>query len=162
MLFLALLERHGEGSRAKIMGVLRKQPGMNKTRLCKAVGLSWATITYHLNRLQVQGAVELQRAGKRDVLCFPVSVPQRYRAWLATLHDEKAVQALDALADDEAGVRELSKRVGLSESAMRRRLVRLHENGVVRKRGVLRPLYSRNPDADPTIWADELGLEPKP
>lgn len=149
MLFLAKLEREGEGSRARIMDLLRRHPGMNKTRLCKEVGLSWATTTYHLKRLQHQGAVDLQHRGKRDVLCFPVSVSPKDRAWLATLHDPTAAAALGAIGVGRAGVRELSKRIGLSESAARRRLERMHADGVLTKRGVLRPVYSRNTDAAP-------------
>lgn len=161
MLFLAVLEREGEGSRARIMDILRRNPGMNKTRLCKAVGLSWATTTYHLKRLKSQGAVDLQRHGRRDVLCFPVSVPAKYRAWLSTMHDEKAIRALGALGDDEAGVRELARRVGLSESAMRRRLERLHGDGILSKRGKLRPVYARNPDMAPQEGATKRSDPPR-
>ncbi|MHB8633615.1 MAG: winged helix-turn-helix transcriptional regulator [Thermoplasmatota archaeon] len=144
-----MLERDGHGSRARIMKILRQQPGVNKTQLGKAVGLSWATTSYHLKRLQSEGAVELLRHGKRDVLCFPVSVPPKYRAWLATLRDPKAILALDALGAGEAGVREISKRAGLSESAVRRRLERMRTDGVISKRGLLRPVYARNHRSEP-------------
>ena len=98
MLSLALLEREGEGSRARIMQVLRERPGLNKTQLCRLVGLSWATTTYHLRRLQVQGAVELERRGRRDVRCFPVAVPAKYRPWLAALLDASSSQILETIS----------------------------------------------------------------
>jgi DNA-binding transcriptional ArsR family regulator len=145
MLFVALLERQGEGSRARILATLRRNPGLNATRLARAVGLSWTTTMYHLKRLRAQGAIELQRHGRRDIRCFPVGVPAKYRSWLAALHNEKDAEVLDALGPGEAGVRELSQRMGLSESAMRRRLERLREDGVLEKRGKLRPVYLRNP-----------------
>jgi len=147
MLFLALLEKEGQGSRAKIMEALRRQPGMNLSQLCNAVNLSWTTTKYHLGRLQAQGVVELQKRGRRDIQCFPIGVPAKYRPWLATLLDEEAVRILQALKDREAGVAELAKRVGLSESATRRRLERMRRDGVLAKRGKLRPRYARNPDS---------------
>ena len=157
MLFLALLEREGEGSRARIMEALRRNPGMSLTRLCKAVGLSWATTKYHVKRLESQGAIQFERRGRRDILCFPVSVPAKFRPWLATLLDEGAMEVLRALGPrGEVGVLELSRRLGISESATRRRLNRMQESGMVQKRGQLRPVYSRNDD-----WPGAAPQEPE-
>ncbi|MCA1820133.1 MAG: winged helix-turn-helix transcriptional regulator [Thermoplasmatota archaeon] len=128
------------------METLRTHPGMNKSRLGEAVGLSWATTTYHLKILETQGAVHLERRGRRDVLCFPVGVPVRFRPWLATLLDTSSLRVLDALGHDELGVAELSRRRGLSESALRRQLGRLEGAGIVLKRGQLRPRFARNPE----------------
>jgi DNA-binding transcriptional ArsR family regulator len=162
MLFLALLEREGEGSRAKIMEILRRHPGMNQTRLCEAVGLAWATTKYHLRRLQAQGAVVLEKRGRRDILCFPVAVPIKYRPWLATLLDKDVMRVLKALGPgDEVGVLELSRRLGLSESATRRRLGRMEAEGIVRKRGKLRPVFARNPNLPDSMSQEEGHLPPK-
>lgn len=151
MLFLALLEKEGEGSRARIMAALRGHPGMNQSQLCKAVGLSWATTKYHLGRLSAQGAVVLERRGRRDIRCFPVDIPERFRPWLATLHDADAVQVLHLLGAGEAGVAALAKALGWSQSAMRRRLERMAADRLVTKRGVLRPRYARHPDMPPWV-----------
>jgi len=150
MLFLALREREGEGSRARIMEILRRSPGMNKIRLCQSVGLSRATVTYHLKVLQGEGTVDLQRQG-RDVYCFPVNIPTQYRPWLTVLHDDKAKKVLEALGPEEAGVRQLALQLGLSESATRRRLERMRLVGMVRKRGRLRPRFARQEGQEPPV-----------
>ena len=150
------MARKGAGeSRSRILRVLRDHPGMNLTRLCETVGLSWATTKYHLKLLERQGAVVLQRRGRRDVACFPVGVPDRYRPWLAALFDPESVAVLAALGRGEAGVADLSQRTGLSESATRRRLDRLHQNGLLNKRGILRPRYSRNPEVPAWMTEEE-------
>lgn len=153
MLFLALLEKEGQGSRARIMEALRRQPGMNMSQLCKAVDLNWTTTKYHLKRLQSQGVVELQRAGRRDVRCFPVGIPSKYRPWFATLRDPGAVQVLRFLKGREAGVAAIARELAASEDAARRRLERMLAQGLLTKRGTFRPRYARHPDCPP--WADD-------
>jgi DNA-binding transcriptional ArsR family regulator len=148
------------GSRERILQVLRQHPGMNLSRLCRAVGLSWATTKYHLKRLEAEGAVALHRRGRRDIACFPVGVPARYRPWLAALFDPEAAAVLAALGKGEAGVADLSQRTGLSESATRRRLDRLHQNGLLNKRGMLRPRYSRNPEVPEWVTEEEEAMDP--
>lgn len=155
MLFLARLEREGQGSRARILHLLREKPGMNLTQLAKAAGLSWTTVKYHLRRLQVQGVVQVERFGRRDSRWFPLGVPSKYRPWLATLLDQDTLRILDVLADREAGVAELARLLGRSESAIRRRLYRMHRAGMLAKRGKLRPRYLRNSQPPESTQGEE-------
>ncbi|MHB8634614.1 MAG: winged helix-turn-helix transcriptional regulator [Thermoplasmatota archaeon] len=139
------------------MEALRRNPGMSKRALAAAVGLSWATTTYHLDRLAKAGAVELVRFGRRDIQCFPAGVPHSHRRLLAALREQRAALVLAALTERDVGVRELAMRLGLSESATRRRLQSLCKDGIVVRQGVLRPRFSLSPQGRdlaeaPGLW----------
>jgi DNA-binding transcriptional ArsR family regulator len=145
MLLVSFLERNGEQTRERILSALRANPGMNKSELHLTIGLSWTTIAYHLKILERQGAIHLAHE-KRDVFCFPVDIPQRYRDMLSTLRDDNATRILGALLEDDAiGITELSASLGMSQKMVRKHLGRLHESGLVVKRGELRPRFTKCP-----------------
>lgn len=160
MLSLAIRARDGEAARARILAALRGQPGLNKSRLCGEVGLSWATVAYHLRVLERLGAVNLERHGRRDVACFAVGVPSRYRRMFATLLDANAARIMQALGHDRAlGVTEISQQVHLSQATVRRQLARMRERGLVVKQGKLRPRFTANPEARQAM--DETLAKPR-
>lgn len=108
---------------------------------------------YHIKRLAREGAIVLEPDGRRDVRCFPVSIPAKYRRWLAILLDDVTRRVMADLERRPATSREVADRLGVSRSAARRRLERLHEGGMVAKTGVLRPRYAPKPEA--AAWLRE-------
>ena len=114
---------------------------MNKAQLRRAVGLAWTTVSYHLLRLQRQGAVNLERRAA-VTLCWPIGIPARFKPWLELLQDPEACLVLDALAAGRQSLAQLAKRTGLSDDAVDRRLKRLIQAGVVHKHGTFRPRFS--------------------
>ncbi len=150
-MFLSILARNGQRTRQRILDALRQHPGMNTSEIRQQTGLSWATVAYHLRILERQGWVSFERK-KRGVVCFPAGIPANYRHMLAALRDSDTARILGTLLDEGAkGIAQLSEHLGLSQQSVRHRLIRLHETGLVVKRGELRPRFSVHPDVSPEL-----------
>jgi predicted transcriptional regulator len=169
-MLLAILVRNGQRTRERILEALRRQPGMNTSELRAEVGLAWATAAYHLKVLQRQGFVHLEPK-RRGHLCFPIDIPAHYRGLVWALRDPDTARVIAALLNGHAmGISQLSNSLGLSEQSVRTRLANLHGNGLVVKRGELRPRFSLHPgipteflghgEGDPTGSDSERKLPP--
>ena len=144
-MLLAILARNGGRTRERILQALRHSPGMNTSELRAEVGLAWATAAYHLKVLQRQGFVHLEPK-RRGHLCFPIDIPAHHRGLVWALRDSDTARVIAALLEGHAmGISQLSSSLGLSEHAVRTRLANLHGNGLVVKRGELRPRFSLHP-----------------
>lgn len=160
-MWLAVLARNGRRTRERILEALRRSPGMNVSELRAAVGLAWATTAYHLRILQRQGFVHLEPK-RRGHLCFPIDIPARHRGLVWALRDPDTARVIAALLEGPGrGISQLSSSLGLSEHSVRARLVALHGNGLVVKRGQLRPRFSLHPGIPAEFLPTGAG-RPKP
>jgi len=131
---------------------------LNKSELCKMVGLAWNTVGHHLRILAKRGSIGVEDRGW-DHGVFVAAVPPSHKGWLRALHDEDSASVLlELLRDPPLGVYDLSHRLGHSHKVIRRRINRLVDDGVVEKHGDARPRYRpATPPSDlPLYGADEM------
>ncbi len=132
----------GASTRDRILEAIRAQPGLHKSALCSLLGLAWGTVDYHLRVLVREGRIALWPAG-RETRCFPGGLHARHRALLAALADARGSRiALLLRHVPGQGVGEIGERLGLSAKVVRRRLLRMVEDGMLEREGTHRPRYS--------------------
>jgi predicted transcriptional regulator len=129
-------------TRERLLDTIRSRPGINKSGLCTALGLAWGTVDYHLRVLVREGRVALRPEG-RETRCFPGGLETGRRVVLAALADGSGSRIAFVLRHSPGqGVGELSQQLGLSSKVVRRRLLRMVEDGMLERVGKHRPRYS--------------------
>ncbi|MES2155525.1 MAG: ArsR family transcriptional regulator [bacterium] len=135
------------------MQLIGSEPGINKTTLCRELGLGWGTVSHHLRVLTRRGLVAAYGRGK-EVHWFPCSVDEAQYRWLCVLHDGRAASIVNHL-ERRPGLRlsDLSDSIGISRKVIRRHLSQLGEEGLVTHEGetqrryrLQRPLLPAGPD----------------
>jgi DNA-binding transcriptional ArsR family regulator len=58
----------GSAARARILDVVRREPGITVTRLRQKAGLGWSSLYHHLGRLESARAVTTVAAGRRRIV----------------------------------------------------------------------------------------------
>lgn len=125
--------KDGEATRGRILEAVRRRPGIHKSELSRELNLGWGTISHHVHVLRRQRLLDTDRRG-RQLLLYACGIPEEERRWLRALGDDLAAQMLAVLSDgDEAGVSEMSRRLGATPKTVRRRLALLREEGLVER-----------------------------
>ena len=132
----------GARTRERLLAAIQGRPGLHKSALCAELGLAWGTVDYHLRVLARQGLVSIWPAG-RETRCFPGGLHPRQKALLSALADGCGSRiALLLRHFPGRGIGEMSEQLGLSSKVVRRRLLRMVEDGMVQRTGTHRPRYS--------------------
>ena len=137
----------GAPVRARILALVQADPGIHKSDLCRMAGLSWGSVSHHLNAMVRQGMVRLHTVGKKT-LVFPPEIDEGEWSALCAMRDARAVAVVDALRSHRrARLGELQASVGIDAKTLRRLLQRLESAAIVQKHGYARPQFSlRGPD----------------
>lgn len=144
-------------SRARLLALIHRQPGVHKSALCEATGLAWGTVDYHLRLLARGGLVSAQPAG-RATRFFPALLVAREREQMAALAEAPASRIAALLRRSPGqGNQALSERLDLSSKVVRRHLLRLVREGLVEREGTHRPVYRLRSEADALL--DRLAAE---
>lgn len=134
-------KRSGPTTRQRVLACVQAKPGIYKNKLCREMGLSWGTVTYHVAVLARRRQVRIVTLGKEARL-FAVDVPERHLRWLAALSEEASVPILVRLSERPgASVADLSASLGFSHKILRRHLTLLTEEGLVAHDGQSRRRY---------------------
>ncbi len=122
----------GSDARRQLLETVEGHPGLDKSVLCRATGLGWGTLSYHLEVLQASGLVKLRSLG-RQTNVFSAQIPDSQLRALAALR-QGAGPVLPAAVQRVPGltVRELAATVGASPKVVRRQLGLLGSRGLVR------------------------------
>lgn len=121
-------------TRRRILDVVRAQPGIKISNVCRESGASWGTVKYHLNVLQRAGLV-LPRPTPRDCLLFPSDFPQDELAIAETLLQASAGRLARAILNAPGAFQqELCEELKMTRRVVRRNLGLLAAGGLVLER----------------------------
>lgn len=149
VLFLAIArkDRDGDAARARIMQIIRSDPGIHTADISEKTGLKWSTVDYHLRVLKRSNVLKIIKA-RRECHAFPLDIEPRQHLWFATLRDQGTNRVFQRLLQlPGQGVPMLSEWAGLSHKIIRRQLTDLLDAGLVNKHGISRPTFEPNPEA---------------
>jgi predicted transcriptional regulator len=136
-------DRNGPATRQEIVNLLSRQPGLNKSQLCRALGLAWGTVAHHVRLLEAEKRIVRQDLGGRKHLFVPGTQPQEL-ALMVLLRQEPANRILDLLQDHPGlGIQDLSRSMSLSRKIVRRFLFSLERMGLVQRAVAYRPTFYR-------------------
>ena len=146
LLFLAIAkqDRDGDAARARIMQIIRSNPGIHTADISNKVDLAWSTVDYHLRVLKRSNVLKIVKA-RRECYAFPHDIEPNQQLWFATLRDPGTNRIFQRLLElPGQGVPMLSERMGLSQKVIRRQLTDLVDVGLINKRGISRPTFEPN------------------
>lgn len=147
-------ELPGAGTRDRLMSLIRADPGVHKSDLCRMTGLSWGSISHHLQVLGRHRRIQLHMAGKRTMV-FPAEVRQELWSALSALRDPRAAATVDHLkAVGRASLKEMAAHLGTDAKTTRRILQRLEEVAIVHKQGYTRPRFLLSEDRMAAVMHD--------
>lgn len=128
-------------SRTELLHIIHERPGLTKSELSKASGLSWGTVTYHLDVLKESGSIHpLKDSGRLRI--FPPGIPPEEIRWISALRLELGKKIAQELAQTgSAQAYELAEALDASSKVIRRHLHAMHEAGTLKKTGSIRPRY---------------------
>ncbi|HJQ93673.1 MAG TPA: winged helix-turn-helix transcriptional regulator [Candidatus Thermoplasmatota archaeon] len=130
------------GTRERIVAIIERDPGINKSGLCERSGLAWGTIHYHLKILQREGRIQVL-ATAWEALHFVAGLPPVEMAWITALREAQRQELAERIGQ-AGGLRasELARRLGWSRKVIGRHLTALGRAGVVEKRGERQAVYN--------------------
>lgn len=143
-----MTERDGDATRDRIESLVRQEPGLHKSALCRELGLGWGTVGHHLRILRSQGRLHSVREG-RELRIYPAGVPADDMRLMVMLRDDTALEILQHLNDQPGGrLTDIARALGLSRKVVRRHLDNLEVEELVQPRGEFQRRYHIGPDAD--------------
>jgi DNA-binding MarR family transcriptional regulator len=151
----------GAPARARLLALVQTDPGIHKSDLCRMAGLSWGSVSHHLQVLLREGLVRVHTVGKRT-LVFPPDVDECHWSALCALRDARAVAVVEALRKQpRARLGQLQEALRLDAKTVRRLLQRLEQAAIVQKHGYARPQFSLRAEAGemPALAAATPGPE---
>lgn len=120
--------------RRRMVEVIRSQPGIKISQLCKETDAGWGTVKYHLQLLKGAGLVVARAAG-RDCLLFTSDYPARDLPVTEALRQGRARELATAiLATPGASQKELCERIHMTRKIVRRYVGLLSAAGLVEER----------------------------
>jgi DNA-binding transcriptional ArsR family regulator len=159
-------DRNGPRTREEILNLLRKEPGLTKTQLCRKLDLAWGTIYYHLRLLRDdRELVERSAWGRRRF--YTMDTPSPEALLLPLLRDVTVPQILAAVSESPGiGIGDLSEHLALSRKVVRRHLAALVRSGILTRTPQFRAQYflSERYQAQGgarSLGSPEAGLTPK-
>jgi predicted transcriptional regulator len=117
--------------RRKMMDIIRREPGIKISQLCRETTAGWGTIKYHLHLLRRAGLIVARNTG-RDCLLFTSDVPEEDLAAKEALRRGRAGHLARAIADTPgASQKELCERIHMTRKIIRRYVELLSQAGLV-------------------------------
>lgn len=117
--------------RQEIIDLVRANPGIHKSLICRQLELSWGTATHHVQQLEKQGILRSYTSG-RELRLFYFDVPPQQLTWIAQLQNDVKAAIVELLQESPSlGAAELSEALGISAKVIRRHLTSLVDTGLV-------------------------------
>lgn len=133
--------RNGEAMRRRIEKAARGTPGITKNAVAKKLGVHWNAIRHHVEVLEKQGRIHVDKTGWSHELFSP-EVPAMQRRLVSALRHPDRSKLLDAvLAHPEIGTYQLSSELDWSRKKVLSHLAHLQKDGLVERIGSARPRY---------------------
>lgn len=134
-------ERNGPETRREILNLLRSEPGLTKSQVCRRLNLAWGTVSHHTRVLERDGAL-----ARRRILGFNryyTSDARGPELQLMPLLRESLVPYLlqRVEATPGIGIQKLSRELGLGRKVIRRQLESMVEAGLVERSSDYRPKF---------------------
>ena len=123
--------RRSEETRARIKRAIRVYPGITKSELCRVTGLGWGTISHHVRRLAAGGEILAGRRGHR-LFFYPPNLASRFMFQVRLLRQPTPARIIDALRERPRTAAALSADLSLARSTIRRYLLEMEAEGLVR------------------------------
>lgn len=120
-----------QGTRARVLALLRERPGLGTTEAARELGLDPTTVSYHLRRLAKERLVVTEGKGRcaRHFASGSLAAPERVRI----LAERTSPQVLAAIRDAPgAPTASLAARVDIARTTLRWHLASLERAGLVR------------------------------
>jgi DNA-binding transcriptional ArsR family regulator len=159
----ARLARDGlleDGTRPKIMELLRSEPGLGITDICERLAIGWGTAVHHLTRLEDAGLVVSQDSGRRRRFFLPSESPTR-RTALCVLSSDLNRRLLQLVqASPGRTQQEVCAALGISAPLAHKylaRLIRDHFVSTVRQWRTVRYYPSETVPAVLDAYAEAVG-----
>ena len=116
----------------RIIAVARDAPGLTIREMALRVGVSHATMTYHLGLLSRKGLLSRERDG-REVRHYPMGLERRKLAIEALCRDPRKRQVFDFLASQPIAmsIHRMAVSLGLPFGYLKRTLVQFEKQGLV-------------------------------
>lgn len=132
--------------RRRMIDVIRKEPGIKISQLCRVTDAGWGTVKYHLHLLKKAGLI-VSRSTGRDCLLFSSDYPVEELPVKEALRQGRADQLAQAIADKPgASQKELCAQVHMTRKIIRRYVEVLESAGlVVERRDAQFQRYYPNP-----------------
>lgn len=117
--------------RQRVMGLIRREPGIHASQICRETGQPWSTVQYHLRLLQQTEMVTSVDTG-RERGFFPDDIDAE-KANLVMLLREGRKEAIARLIQAQPGIRQVDicRAAPVSRKAFRRSVDSLIEAGLV-------------------------------
>lgn len=140
-----MTERDGPGTRQRILDMVKAEPGIHKMAVCRALQLSWGTVSYHVRVLSRSGQLSTYSPRGREVRLFPPGTREQQRRWIATVRSGLDPDLVGRLGERPgARLADLSNDLGMSRRIVQRHLLRLGEGGLIRREGGWQGRYELN------------------
>lgn len=134
-------DRNGPATRREILTTLQHEPGLTKSQLCRALDLSWGTVSHHVRLLERTGALVRRRLFGRDRLFLPDVTGDDMALGQLARH-AGVTRLLDLLAQRPGvGIQALALTLDVDRRMVRRHLDLLIENGLVAQTPDYRPRF---------------------
>jgi predicted transcriptional regulator len=118
-------------TRARILSLVRQEPGLGLSAIQQRLGLGWGTVVYHLNRMEAARLVSSSPVGRRRAF-FLAGQTRGDRATISLLDNGAHVRLLHAVqARRGATQQDVARAAGLSLPLANRYLQRLEASGLV-------------------------------
>lgn len=120
--------------RRRINEIIREEPGIKISQLCKEAQAGWGTVNYHLHVLKRAGLI-VSRATGRDCLLFSSDYPAEDLPVTEALRRGRAERLAEAIAQKPgASQKELCAQVHMTRKIIRRYVGLLTDAGLVSER----------------------------
>jgi len=117
--------------RRRMMEIIKREPGIKISQLCRETTAGWGTIKYHLNLMRRAGLIVARNTG-RDCLLFASDVPNEELGAHEALRRGRASHLARAIAETPgASQKELCERVHMTRKIIRRYVELLSQAGLV-------------------------------
>lgn len=132
-------------TRDAVSDLIHQRPGITQRTLQDRLGVSWGTVAHHVQCLVDEGRVEAVVSHRRRSL-FPPHVPTDLRHRLAVLRQDPVETVHRHLVRaGRSREYEIADVLGLSRRAVRRALHKMHDAGLVERRGQHTAWYEARP-----------------
>lgn len=120
--------------RRRLFSLIRRQPGIHASELCRASGEAWGTVQYHLGLLRKGSLVHTHEAG-RERRFFPPDMDP-LKANLLSLLQQGRREEIAQFIQTHPGIRQVDicNGIGVSRKTFRASIQPLVEQGLVEER----------------------------
>lgn len=136
-----------QGTRGDILELVQSQGGLHKSELCRATGLGWGTICHHVQALEREQRIDIERHG-RQTWAFSSKIDPEIRPLFVALTNGERRDLLSDLAHrSEVTITGLCDELTMSRKVVRTHLTHLVDAGAVERHGSRPHRYRVKPAA---------------